>query len=374
MKPPLSRSLAIRAAALLLTGWPASRSQAVEYGDFSITWDRSTLTLVSERAVYARITRLQSGDLLCCYQRDGQSRVKRSPDEGRTWGGEGVVTDYPHGMAANPELLQKKNGDVLLLYNERPRGGDKPYAISMVISTDEGRSWGESRRLFTAGIDRRTGCWEPAAVQYPDGEVQVFFANEAPYPHSNEQQISMISSRDLSKVHTVSCRVRARDGMPVPLLLKDGTTAVIAIEDSNLNGKMKPVILQSNVAQRWTQGVVTAESPRRRRALQKPLPADVYAGAPYICQLSSGITLLSVQSDEGRREPQMVVYVGDEKARRFTNRSVPFPLAGDRSGLWNSLFAKDADTVTAVSGTTIKGKRGIWIIDGKVKGLEESSP
>jgi len=344
---------------------------AAPHEKVTIDWDQSTLTLVAERAAYARIIRLQSGDLLCCYQRDGQSRVKRSRDEGRTWGREVVATDYSHGTAANPELLQKKNGEVLLFFNERPRSEGKPHAISMVVSKDEGRTWGESRRLFSAGNDRRTGCWEPAAVQYPDGEVQVFFANEAPYPHSNEQQISMISSRDFSKGHPVSFRAGARDGMPVPLLLKDGKTAVIAIEDSTLNGKMKPVILRSSVAERWTQGVILADSPRRRRVLKKPLPKEVYAGAPYICQMASGITLLSVQSDEGREEPQMVVYVGDDQAREFTNRSVPFSLEKRDSGMWNSLFAKNADTVTAVSGTRIKGTRGIWIIDGKTRPVGE---
>jgi hypothetical protein len=340
----------------------------------TVEWDRSTLTLVAERAAYARIIRLQSGEFLCCYQRRGQSCVKRSRDRGRSWGDEVVATAYPHGIAANPELLQKKNGELLLLFNERPWNSEHPYAISVAVSTDEGRTWGRSRRLFTAGTDRRTGCWEPAAVQYPDGEIQVFFANEAPYPETSEQQISMISSRDFSEVRPVSFRPGARDGMPVPLLLGDRRTAVIAIEDSGLNGKMKPVILQSSVGRRWTRGVVGAASPRRRRALARPLPASVYAGAPYLCQLESGITLLSVQSDEGRREPQMVVYVGDEQARCFTNRSVPFPLGGDDSGLWNSLFAKDGETVTAVSGTRIRGTSGIWTIDGKVKRFDRPPP
>lgn len=330
-----------------------------------VEWDASALRLVVENAAYARIIRLQSGEMLCCYQRQGQSCVKRSNDEGNSWGEEKAVTSYPHGAAANPELIQLKNGRVILCYNERPKTAGHPYAIVLVSSKDEGWTWGVPQRIFTDDI-HENGCWEPAALQYPDGGVQIFFANEAPYTTSNEQEISMISLSDTSKVWKISFRPKARDGMPVPCLLNDGKTAVIAIEDNGLNGKMKPVILSSDIKQRWKGRSIGPKSPRRWTALKEPLPAEVYAGAPYICQMPMGATVLSVQSDEGRKEPQMVVYVGDEQARNFTNKSIPFELEENVSGLWNSLFVKSSNTVTAVSGTTQNGVRGIWTIDGTV--------
>ena len=92
-----------------------------------------------------------------------------------------------------------------------------------------------------------------------------------------------------------------------------------------------------------------------------------------ICCLSHfQLSFLSVQSTEGRGEPhdhtnsRMVVYVGDTSARSFTNRTVPFQALTDSRGLWNSLFVKDADTVTAISSTTIHGDRGLWAIDGQI--------
>ena len=98
-----------------------------------------------------------------------------------------------------------------------------------------------------------------------------------------------------------------------------------------------------------------------------PLPARVYAGAPYLRQMRSGETILSVQSTEGERlKPQMVVYIGDEQARNFGNRSVPFNLPPDTAGLWSSLFIKDEHTVTAVSGTTVDGVAGLWAVDGRL--------
>lgn len=330
-----------------------------------VTWDPSTLTLVAEGGTYARIIRLQSGDLLCCYQRSRQSRVKRSTDNGATWGRETTVTNYHHGTGANPELIQLQNGEIWLLFNERPNDENYPYAISRHISKDDGKTWGKAERLFTAGKDKRTGCWEPVALQYPDGETQIFFANELPYKDSDEQEISMISSLERDKVHTVAMRANARDGMPVPVLLANGEV-VIAIEDSDIDGKMKPVILRSDLKHRWREGVISGNSPRRERALTNPLPTEVYAGAPYICQLPNGATVLSVQSDEDRDEPRMVVYTGDSLARNFRAKSVPFPTDDDAGGYWSSLFAKGRDTVSAVSATTINGVRGIWTIDGIV--------
>ena len=107
--------------------------------------------------------------------------------------------------------------------------------------------------------------------------------------------------------------------------------------------------------------------------MARPLPEPVYAGAPYLVQLPSGETLLSVQSSEGRGTPhthtnaRMVVYVGNSEAADFGTRSEPFAALTDGVGLWNSLFVKDAETVTAVSATTIDGVRGLWAIDGRVE-------
>ncbi|VGO13303.1 hypothetical protein PDESU_01859 [Pontiella desulfatans] len=344
---------------------------ALDHDRYRIEWDPATLRLVSEKSVYARIIRLHSGELLCCYQRGGQSRVKRSLDNGSTWDGEVLVTDYRHGIAANPELRQLRDGRVLLCYNERPHSEGHPFSIMTVLSDDGGRTWGEAKRLFTAGLTKDDGCWEPVALQYPDGEVQVFFANEKPYTETNEQEISMISSKKPSKVWTVSRRDNARDGMSVPCLLNDGKTVAMAIEDSRWNderGRMKPVVLFSSTRQRWKEGRIDAVSKRREYALKNELPPMTYLGAPYLVQMPTGITVLSSQLENAEGVQQMVVYLGNEQARDFTSGSKPFSMAGAAASMWNSLFVKESNTVTAVSGTRIDGQSGIWIIDGKITG------
>jgi hypothetical protein len=62
----------------------------------------------------------------------------------------------------------------------------------------------------------------------------------------------------------------------------------------------------------------------------------------------------------------MAVYVGDNQARNFAGKTIPFNVDPGRSGKWNSLFIKDAATVTALSGTTIGGTTGLWAMDGRL--------
>jgi hypothetical protein len=100
--------------------------------------------------------------------------------------------------------------------------------------------------------------------------------------------------------------------------------------------------------------------------VDEPWADRVYAGAPFLRQLSSGQTLLSCQNNQGRRQPQMVVYIGDEHAQHFAHPTAPFDLPTDVSGKWNSLFVRDEKTVVALTSTRIDHRAGIWAIDGRI--------
>jgi len=336
-----------------------------------IRWDQGTLTLVRRGGVYGRMIRLDNGEILCGYSVARKLCVCHSRDNGKTWGHEAVVLAPRVGGATNTELLRLQNGWVMIAYNERPGDQVHPYAIGIRISKDNGRTWSPPQTLYQADVLFENGCWEPAMIQLPDGEVQLFFANENPYRNTNEQEITLLRSHDNGQTwtspETVSIRKGHRDGMPVPLVLTGGKGVAVAIEDNGLNGRFKPVIIHSSLADNWRLPPADGQSPRRWSALVSPLPGKVYAGAPYLRQLPNGETILSCQSTEGgRKEAQMVVYVGDDNARNFAQRSVPFRLPGNAKGLWNSLFVKDANTVTAISSAIIGGIAGVWAIDGKV--------
>lgn len=336
------------------------------WGAKTIEWDSSTLLMVHKGGGYSRMIRLAGGDILCCFESERGVWVRRSSDNGRTWQDAVFVARAPSGKASNPELLQLANGWVLLMYNERPRDGVHRFTIQIAASRDEGTTWRHHSLAYQADTVSRNGCWEPAAIQLPSGEIQLFFANEYPYLDSDEQEITLLRSFDNGKTwgerETVSFRAGARDGMPVPLILQNGKGIVVAIEDNGYTKMFLPAFVHTTMERNWKQGPATGASPRRWLAVKKPMSVE-WGGAPYIRQMPSGETVLSFQSSVGRKHPQMVVYVGDEDARSFEGRTVPFDVPAEEGGWWNSLFVKDADTITAVS----QCNGGIWAIDGRIR-------
>lgn len=343
----------------------------------TIRWQTDTAVLIQRGAAYGRMARLSDDALFCVYSRRGTVYVRRSADRGKTWNSEIVAVEYPQGQATNGELLVRQDGHVHIIYNERPGDGRSPFAIGICASDDGGQTWQGHRRIYTAGTQFENGCWEPAAVELASGEIQLFFADEGPYRSSDEQQITRLRSLDGGvtwlEPEAVSFRPGHRDGMPVPLLLAGGNRIALAIEDNGLGGAFKPAIVLLSLTDGPGAIPVGASDIRRQPALAEPLPDDVYAGAPYVVQFPTGETVLSVQSSEGRGVPhdfsnsRMVVYVGDSTAHHFAARSVPFEALTDAPGLWNALFVKDAETITAISGTTVNGVRGLWAIDGRIE-------
>ncbi|MDQ2798114.1 MAG: glycoside hydrolase [Armatimonadota bacterium] len=341
-----------------------------------IVWDKATLTLIQRGGLYGRMVRLSHDAILCAYESGGKSWVCASGDDGKTWKPPILAAQFAYGSAANPELLRLQNGALLLFINERPYDGTHHFAIALAVSRDNGATWQSRPVIYAAGAEGREGCWEPSALQLPSGEIQLFFANNFPYPGTNDQDISLCRSQDngmtWSAPKTVSYRAKHRDGMPVPLVLQKNKGIIIAIEDSGLTSRysLQPAIIWTSRRDNWNEPFADGDSPRRWGAVVPPLPPDVYAGAPYIRQLPSGATVLSCQIGQpgaGDKHPRMTVYLGDDQARNFADPTLPFDVPNHGGGeFWNSLFIKNADTVTAITSTRIGGVSGLWAIDGHV--------
>lgn len=355
-----------------------------ETGPVQIVWDAASAHAVQPGG-YARVRVLADHRLALVYSFGKAVFVRFSTDGGTTWAAPVMVAEHAGCADTNSELIELKNGWLVYGFNSRPdeaHQGKLPYAIRTMISKDGGRTWGDERDAFLGGKVFGDGCWEPAFLQLPSGELQLYFANEAPYTTSNEQEISLLRSFDngltWSRPRQVSFRPGKRDGMPVPVLLQDGRTIAVAIEDNGLSGKFKPTIVRTTVASDWSEGPVLADSPRRSGALRSDvaLAPEVYAGAPYLVQLPSGPTLLVVQSTAGRakntdRFSVPVVYIGTPEARDFAQPSRPFPsLPANASADWNSLTVLDRDTVMLVSTfngvPSPLGDAAIWTILGHV--------
>lgn len=360
---------------LLLAGHVVTTAQT------QIVWDQSTAKFVTEGG-YARVKRIASGELALVYSAKRDVFIRKSADNGKTWSDPVLVAQTEGYGNTNSEITQLANGWLLYAWNGRPSKRDTTlhYTIMTKISRDNGVTWGDERNPYSGDVKWNNGAWEPATLQLPTGEIQLFFANESPYRETDEQEITMMRSFDngltWGEPKQVSFRAGSRDGMPVPLFLKNKKGIVFAIEDNGINGTFKPVIIWSSVADNWKQESADAKSPRRWHALRMDcqLPAPVYAGAPYIVQLPSGETLLSIQSTEGRITNQdkvaiMQVYVGNNQAKDFAYKSTPFPsLPDNANALWNSLAVLDNNTVMAISSvsTGTPEKNGIWIVTGKV--------
>ena len=357
----------------------AGRTKAVD----TIAWNADSLVLIEKNAGYGRMIRLSSGEILCCYDRGGQVWAEASSGNAGEWDGQPVlIAKSECGIATNPEILELSDGTIMCCFNERPNDGHSAFAILTCFSNTKGSSWSEPTYAYKAGSQFQNGCWEPAALQLPSGEVQVYFANEGPYRQSQEQEISLLRSFDNGKTwgaaSRISFREGHRDGMPVPVLLSMGPKGIaVAIEDSGLDGGFKPVILYSALVDNWTKAFVSGEAATRWSALRTPLKPQQIGAAPYLRQMPSGKTVLSFQlNDSSRREPRMVVYVGNEWCRNFQGPSIPFPVAPNVACLWNSLCVMSEDQVTALSGTTIDGVLGLWAIDGALQvasGQQESA-
>lgn len=356
-----------------------------------IAWDYRTLTKIfDEQVSYPRIIRLANGELLTAFEHQGEIYVSRSSDGGESWTKAELAAPRDGDIiSAVPELIQLENRDILLAYNTRAPedNGDpeKRFGIKMRISKDGGESWSSQRNVFEGGYEWNRGVWEPAMIQLSSGEVQLFFANEYPYENNHDQEISMVRSDDKglnwTDPETISYREGYRDGMPVPLILDNGEGIAVAIEDNGLHGnEFKPTIIWTSVDDNWELDAVRGDSDRRWGALteENQLPASAYGGAPYLQQFSSGQTVLSFQSTEGRTDnwhhSTMTVAIGDEKTKNFSRKSEPFDVAEDRYALWSSLFIKNDTTVTAVSATTAYNATHsqLYTIDGYVNKEMES--
>lgn len=349
-----------------------------------IEWDNSSMQKLDDRGGYPRMVLLADKSLMVIYETyTGNIAFKKSSDEGKTWSertevfskfnysndnGESVTINM-----SNPEVIQLQNGDIIIGCNYRPAKEEiAPYSVVIRRSQDNGVTWSEPQILYNAAPRFRDGCWEPAFLQLPNGELQVYFANENPYRQSDEQEISMLTSTDNGATwtktpKTVSFRQGRRDGMPVPQII--GDDFVVVIED-NKTDQFKPYTVRTKVADNWSDPIL-ADSPNRKYALEKQVPDNVYMGAPYLVQLPSGETIISYQTNENRSSnwelSTMEVAIGDENACNFRNPTRPFSVPLDKEAKWNALVVVSSNTIVALTSSNFDGGHvAPWMIKGRV--------
>lgn len=345
--------------------------------DVRIVWDGGTERKIKESGTYARIIRCSDGRFWMAFE-DLHGNVAVSYSYNcHAWSEDRVVfpRKFESGTlvnAANAEIIALDNGILVCGANYRPVSqGLASYSIAVSRSLDNGFTWEPPRVLYEAGTFFKDGCWEPSFLRLPDGTLQLYFANESPYRESDEQEISLLESKDNGGTwtaipRTVSFRKNHRDGMPVAEIF--GNDIVLVIED-NYDGDFKPYTVRTSLSDNWNIPVC-GNSPERNKALVDDVPDSAYMGAPYLLKLPSGEAVVSYQTNEKRGRDRelssMEVAIGDSCARNFTKRSRPFDIPENRSGKWNSLMLLNDSTILAVCSSDRDGNSAIWVKEGRI--------
>lgn len=350
-----------------------------------IAWDATTRTRLFAWGNYTRMIETSAGELIAVTD-GGGIRLTRSRDGGRIWSEpQTIVANTPTHDMAVPDLMECYDGTLLLCYNPRPAHDNSDpaqrFGIRVRLSEDDGATWSDEIFVHDSGYRFGDGCWEPSAVELPNGEIRLYFADEGTFTRTDEQRIAMCRSCDggikWSPAEEVSFRPGFRDGMPVPVLIEECSEILVAIEDNGYDHHLhhfQPTLLRTRVKD--VDPRIGAGSRRREYPLRERMEATATAGAPYIRRAATGELLLSCQSNAGRRLPlqadgfkpdrigllRMQVAVGDCRGRDFTNVTTPFemPESPDADsvrikryyyGNWNSLCATRDGGVWALTAT-----------------------
>lgn len=341
-----------------LTLLPATGKRMEPYNGSRIFWDTTTRKNIFNGGGYSRLIVLQDGRLMACAEWDGIV-ISFSKNQGKTWTSmRRIVTNKNNTPNCVPDLIQLSDGTIIVAYNPRPSQpytADRRFGIRCVRSTDNGVTWSKEIFVNDASYTFDNGCWEPSMLELPNGDLQLYFADEGPYTSSSEQQISVCTSTDgglnWSKARKVSFRAGYRDGMPAPVLLSDGNTIAVAIEDNGWSGigDFIPTIVRTTLSRNWSTPV--GATGNRAKMIDYSYCPVAKGGAPYLCVMPSGETVCSHQSRYGHGDrEQMYVYVGNTDARKFKAMSNPFVLTAEQAALWNSVACIDSVTVAAVAG------------------------
>jgi len=351
-----------------------------------IVWDKTGKKISHQVyfAEYGRIRRLNGDTLALIYHCGGRGNewdnivLSKSYNNGISWQAPLMVAkdDNPNYYGfSTPDLLVLKNGWLLVAYTGRGKPDDSTHNnIQVRISKNKGQSW-SSPAIVSIGRS-----WEPGIVQLPDGEIELFFSTELSSSRKSwgrpEQRVTLMTSKDnglnWSKGKEIGFMKGGRDGMPIPLVLKNNKGIVVAIE--SVHSKKSPYMLWSSLKKKWNYKTLPFEANGRRWF---GAAGKLWAGAPYIIQLPSGETIVSVQDTGGRKinrytdwkKNTMLVMTGNSVAKNFTNVTYPWPnLPVSEGAYFNSLFMKNDSTIFAVSTRNFADKHSeIWLKEGHIQ-------
>jgi sialidase-1 len=106
--------------------------------------------------------------------------VRRSSDEGRTWGDPVCATPYPSYHTVNPDQMLQLSGGRIIVPAEctlAVGGGEAGHMVSLCYWSDDGLTWVRSR----THVDTGSTTEEPSIVELRDGRLLMVFRNRSGY-------------------------------------------------------------------------------------------------------------------------------------------------------------------------------------------------
>ena len=251
---------------------------------------------------------------------------------------------------SSADAIVLRNGDILAISPFRCNKGYYDYAstngISVRRSTDNGETWGEEEIVFI-GTN-----WEPSALQLPSGEIHVYFTDNDPTWRVHDSGTSLLRSLDnghtwesqchiirqyrtetsLKKDPTVTARVYT-DQMPVSCLLNGTNKTITALESMDADDKYFISLAWND--DNWAHTLVGDDvGPAERQN-------NAFDGcAPYIAQFPSGETVLAYNIRS------FFMRIGDAQGKNFAEVE-PFEPFGTVVGYWGAIEMLDSHTVMA---------------------------
>ena len=327
---------------------------------------------------YGRIKRVGTTDTLVFVYHGGPENndwenicMRMSYDNGNSWTSQRILMNIQDHISeywrfCTPEVLILQNGWVLIAYEANAKPDENKSSIQIIISKDTCRTFGEPV-IYPTG---RT--WEPAMVQLPGGEIEMFYSSEekwwpeGPIYQEIHQTVSTDNGYSWSEPQVVAYYPEKRDGMPVPLLMQGNKGVSFAIE--TVNSSSSPFIIKRDLAGPWNLTTSNFLTGTYRWVVNN---FSAHGGAPYLLQLPTGEVLLSAHIYRGgdwHQNNYMQTMVGDNNAKNFKQLASPWGILPVNEGaVNNSLFLKDNKTVVAVSCRMfINGIGGVYWLEGKI--------
>lgn len=385
-----------------------TESQEDRGGNVRISWDRGTYREMSsvhvsnkdftlQNLYYSRIKKLSDGTFLMSFSDDHYGwniYVRRSEDHGKTWSDAQMIRESHEATSTvgedmkvfvNPEFIELNDGRVMIAYQWRYKKGyhDIPNTnincgVEIMYSSDKGRSFTAPREVY------RGRSWEPAMLQLPSGELQMYITssqdvvNKVSYPRTviirsfdngaTWQGKKMATHEDNWTIsRTVDDRF-AYDGMPTAVRLDDNNGIAVPLEvwSGTLVVDQTPIVVRTEMEDNWhsidQKKIKTKGGPAY--PYRKQVNKDLEAYGPYSTKLGTGEMV--VQSNGTYKGVQGIwTLIGDKKGDNFRFATSPFV------GYWGSIdyignrkvISTATERYTDSTGTT-RGK--IHIMEGRL--------